>query len=94
MDGEAVQAALASLEGWSLGENGRSLTRVFRFKTFSAAWAFMSRAALLAEKLDHHPDWSNSYNTVSVSLSTHDAGGLTTLDFRMAEAMGRYFQAA
>jgi 4a-hydroxytetrahydrobiopterin dehydratase len=59
------------------------------FKDFNAAFGFMTRAALVAEKLDHHPEWSNVYKTVSVTLSTHDAGGLTTLDIALADAMER-----
>ena len=82
-----VSARLASLPGWTL-ESGR-LHRVFTFADFSEAFGFMSRVALAAEKLEHHPDWSNGWNKVTVDLSTHDAGGLTELDFRLAEAMGK-----
>lgn len=59
-------------------EENRQLKRVFNFKDFSEAWAFMNRVALLAEKAGHHPDWQNVYNTVTICLSTHDAGGVVT----------------
>ncbi len=86
---ETVRENLTGLEGWALEENGKAITRTFRFKSFSEAFAFMTRTALVAEKLDHHPDWTNSFRTVSVRLSTHDAGGLTALDFELAHAMNR-----
>ncbi|MEM8848596.1 MAG: 4a-hydroxytetrahydrobiopterin dehydratase [Pseudomonadota bacterium] len=65
-------------------ENG-ALTRQFKFKDFSEAWAFMTRVALIAETMDHHPEWSNVYNKVDIRLTTHDAGGLTDLDREMAK---------
>ncbi|TIR46475.1 MAG: 4a-hydroxytetrahydrobiopterin dehydratase, partial [Mesorhizobium sp.] len=65
--------------------------RSFTFSDFSEAFAFMTRVALVAEKIDHHPDWSNVYKTVNVTLNTHDAGGLTALDFELARTMNRYF---
>ena len=71
--------------GWALADG--KLRRSFRFADFSAAWAFMSRVALLAEKQDHHPEWSNVYNRVEIGLTTHDAGGLTARDVRLAEAI-------
>lgn len=87
---DAVAAALRDLDGWSLAADGGSISRRFEFRNFSEAFAFMTRAALAAEKLDHHPDWSNVYRTVEVTLSTHDAGGLTDLDFELARRMNRY----
>jgi 4a-hydroxytetrahydrobiopterin dehydratase len=66
-----------------------AITRKFVFKDFNEAFGFMARAALIAEKLDHHPEWSNVYKTVDVTLSTHDAGGLTELDIKLAEAMDK-----
>jgi len=78
---------LSSLPGWSLA--GGKLRRDFLFRDFSEAFGFMARAALAAEKLDHHPDWSNVWNRVTVELWTHDAGGLTELDFELAEAMNQ-----
>ncbi|MEM7642472.1 MAG: 4a-hydroxytetrahydrobiopterin dehydratase [Pseudomonadota bacterium] len=66
-------------------ESDGALTRQFKFKDFSEAWAFMTRVALIAEAMDHHPEWSNVYNTVDIRLTTHDAGGLTDLDREMAQ---------
>ena len=80
-------AALTKLAAWSLVEGREAIQRTFRFASFSEAFAFMTRVALLAEKLDHHPEWFNVYNRVEVTLSTHDAGGLTALDIALAEAM-------
>ncbi|RWM22323.1 MAG: 4a-hydroxytetrahydrobiopterin dehydratase [Mesorhizobium sp.] len=88
---EAVAEALAGLDGWSLAKDGGSIARSFTFRNFSEAFAFMTRVALAAEKMDHHPDWSNVYKTVNVTLNTHDAGGLTALDFELARKMNRYF---
>ena len=82
-------AALAALPGWTLTEGREAIARTFRFTDFSAAWGFMSRAALVAEKLDHHPEWFNVWNRVEVVLTTHDAGGLTALDVDLARAMDR-----
>ena len=82
---EEVAGLGASLPGWSV--QGGHLRRCFRFAGFSAAWAFMSRVALLAEQQDHHPDWSNAYNRVDIALTTHDAGGLTARDVRLAQAI-------
>ncbi len=73
---------LEEIPGWNLA--GSCLVRELRFPDFRSAFAFMTAAALAAEKLDHHPDWSNSYNLVRISLTTHDAGGLTEMDFRLA----------
>lgn len=81
---EELTTKLASLPGWSLRADGGAITRSLQFSDFSAAWAFMSRVALLAEKLDHHPDWSNVYNRVEIALNTHDAGGITELDCKLA----------
>ncbi len=71
-----------NLAGWSLQSN--ALFRLFHFDDFVGAWGFMCKVALLAEKLDHHPDWKNIYNKVEISLNTHDAGGVTTLDLALA----------
>lgn len=87
---EAVTEALAGLEGWTLEEGGAAIVRRFAFKSFSEAFGFMTRTALAAEKLDHHPEWSNVYNKVDVRLTTHDAGGLTALDFELAGRMNRF----
>lgn len=82
-----IAAELANLPDWK--QEGDSIRRDFRFASFVDAFGFMSQVALLAEKADHHPDWSNSYNRVTISLSTHDAGGLTSRDFALARAIGK-----
>ena len=87
---EAVGEALAQLEGWTLEEGGSAIGKRFQFKSFNAAFGFMARCALAAEKLDHHPEWSNVYNKVDVRLTTHDSGGLTELDFKLAKSMDRF----
>ena len=87
LTGNARQAALAKLSGWSEVEGRDAISRKFTFKDFSEAFGFMARTALVAEKIDHHPEWFNVYKTVEVTLSTHDAGGLTELDIKLAEAM-------
>jgi 4a-hydroxytetrahydrobiopterin dehydratase len=81
------KSALAKLAGWSDVEGRDAITRKFVFKDFNQAFGFMTRAALVAEKMDHHPEWFNVYKTVEVTLSTHDAGGLTERDVKLAEAM-------
>ncbi|WP_417449876.1 4a-hydroxytetrahydrobiopterin dehydratase [Kordiimonas sp.] len=80
-------AALAALEGWVYDADAKAIKKNFRFKDFSEAWGFMNRAALLAEKMDHHPEWFNVYNKVDVKMTTHDADGVTALDIKMASAM-------
>jgi len=92
LDDAQRQTALADLPGWSgtnAGEAGArdAITRTFRFADFPAAFAFMTRCALAAEKMDHHPEWTNVYNRVEVTLTTHDAGGLTDKDIALARAM-------
>jgi 4a-hydroxytetrahydrobiopterin dehydratase len=77
-----IAAELKKLGGWSVVMG--NLHRVFEFKDFSQAFSFMTRVALAAEKMDHHPDWSNSWNKVTVDLCTHSAGGLTKNDFDLA----------
>ena len=83
----AVDARLSELPGWT--RQGEKIHRTFAFRDFSEAFGFMSRAALAAEKLGHHPDWANVWNRVAVDLTTHDVGGLTELDFRLAAEMNR-----
>lgn len=85
LDDDTVAKRLADLEGWSLA--GGKLTREFRFDDFVAAFGFMTRAAMEAEKMDHHPEWSNVYSRVNVALVTHSAGGITELDFELARRM-------
>jgi 4a-hydroxytetrahydrobiopterin dehydratase len=82
-------AALAALEGWRLAQGREAISKRFVFRDFNAAFGWMARVALVAEKMDHHPEWSNVYRTVEVTLSTHDAGGLTGLDVELAQAMDR-----
>lgn len=83
--------ALAELADWRMVEGRDALTRTFRFKSFNAAFGFMTRVAMAAERLNHHPEWSNVYNTVEVTLSTHDVGGLSELDIALARKMDRFF---
>ena len=80
-------ALLEALPQWR--RNGAGIERAFSFADFSAAWGFMARVALLAEKLDHHPAWSNTYNRVHITLTTHDAGGLTRRDQALAEGIDK-----
>lgn len=87
---EERMAALAGLPGWRYDEGERAIRRDYRFADFSAAFAFMARAALAAEKADHHPDWSNSWNKVAVALSTHSAGGVTGKDIALAREMDAF----
>lgn len=82
-------SGLQSLPDWHLVEGREAITRTFRFRDFNAAFGFMTRVAMVAEKMDHHPEWSNVYRTVEVTLATHDAGGLTALDLKLAAAMDR-----
>ena len=81
-------AALSQLAGWALRDDGLAIARDFKFADFGEAFAFMTRVALLAEKADHHPEWSNVYNRVSITLTTHDAGGLSQRDVKMARIGG------
>jgi 4a-hydroxytetrahydrobiopterin dehydratase len=83
---EEIDSALASLPGWSLADG--KLHREFAFRDFSEAFAFMARVALAAEKLDHHPDWSNAWNKVAIDLVTHDSGGITARDVALAKRIG------
>ncbi len=85
---DAERAGLASvLPAWQVVQGRDAIRRELRFRDFSEAWGFMSRVALLAEQHNHHPDWSNVWNTVRVELSTHDAGGLTEKDVALARAI-------
>ena len=89
LTGEARKTAFGRLKGWSAVAGRDAITKKFVFADFNAAFGFMTRAALIAEKLDHHPEWFNVYKTVEVTLSTHDAGGLTERDVKLAEAMDK-----
>jgi 4a-hydroxytetrahydrobiopterin dehydratase len=87
LSAEARKSALKGLSGWTEVAGREAITRTFIFKDFNEAFGFMSRAALVAEKRDHHPEWRNVYKTVDVVLATHDAGGVTALDIDLAKAM-------
>lgn len=84
LTGEPRRAALAGLPGWNEVDGRDAIAKSFKFADFNAAFGFMSRVALMAEKLDHHPEWFNVYNKVDVTLSTHDAGGVTERDVTLA----------
>jgi 4a-hydroxytetrahydrobiopterin dehydratase len=90
LDPAARTAALKDLPEWHDVSGRDAITRKFAFADFNEAFAFMTRVALLAEKMDHHPEWSNVYNKVEVTLSTHDADGVTDKDIAMAKAMEGY----
>ena len=89
LEGAARKTALAALPEWREVDGRDAIARKFVFKDFNQAFGFMTRAALVAEKMDHHPEWFNVYKTVDVTLSTHDAGGVTELDVKLAGAMDR-----
>ena len=89
LTGPALKTALGKLSGWSEVSGRDAISKKYVFRDFNAAFGFMTRAALIAEKLDHHPEWFNVYKTVEVTLSTHDAGGVTDLDIKLAETMDR-----
>ena len=82
-----IETALAELKDWLLKD--KIICKEITFKNFTQAFGFMTQVALEAEKMDHHPNWTNSYNKVSISLSTHDAGGLTELDFKLAQKINK-----
>jgi 4a-hydroxytetrahydrobiopterin dehydratase len=90
LSGDARSHALARLKGWSEVKGRDAITKKFVFADFNQAFGFMARVALVAEKMDHHPEWSNVYKNVEVTLSTHDAGGLTELDVKLAETMDKF----
>jgi 4a-hydroxytetrahydrobiopterin dehydratase len=83
------QAALSDLAGWETVSDRDAIAKTFKFKSFIEAFGFMTRVALHAEKLNHHPEWSNVYNKVSILLTTHDADGLTDLDVKLAKKIER-----
>jgi 4a-hydroxytetrahydrobiopterin dehydratase len=90
LTGEERTAALQRLKGWREVDGRDAIAKTFTFADFNQAFGFMTRSALLAEKMDHHPEWSNAYKRVEVTLSTHSAGGVTELDVKLAEAMDRF----
>jgi 4a-hydroxytetrahydrobiopterin dehydratase len=87
LDAGARKGLAARLPGWAPAEGRDALRKTFTFADFNAAFGFMARVALVAEKMDHHPEWTNVWNRVDVTLSTHSAGGLSDLDVKLAEAM-------
>ena len=89
LTGGARSAALAKLKGWTEVPGRDAISKKFSFKDFNEAFGFMARCALIAEKLDHHPEWFNVYNRVEVTLATHDAGGVTERDIKLAQEMDR-----
>lgn len=88
--GHQVTAALENLTGWALIHDGRAIRKDFEFQDFETSWAFMNRIAMSAEKMNHHPDWRNVYNRVEITLTTHDADGITTRDITLAEKIESY----
>ena len=89
LDDPARAAAIGSLEGWHEVDGRDAICRTFQFDDFNAAFGFMARTALMAEKMDHHPEWFNVYNRVEVILTTHDAGGVSQKDVDLARFMDR-----
>ena len=87
LDAGAIAEALKDLPDWAARDDGNAITKSFKFKNFRKAFAFMTEAALTAEKMNHHPEWFNVYNRVEVTLTTHDSGGITELDLKLAAAM-------
>jgi len=87
LDAAARQAALARLAGWQDVEGRDAIRKTFTFKSFNAAWGFMSRIALIAEKMDHHPEWCNVYGKVDITLTSHDCGGVSQRDIDLAHSI-------
>lgn len=86
---QAIEQEFETLDGWVLRDHGAAISKTFRFRNFAQAFGFMSECALVAERLNHHPEWFNVYSRVDVVLTTHDAAGLTVQDFKLARAMDR-----
>lgn len=89
LDRAAIAEGLETLDGWMLVDDGNAIRKSYKFKTFRKAFAFMTEIAMVAEKMNHHPEWCNVYSRVDVALTTHDAGGITELDFKLAAAMDK-----
>ena len=87
---DALAGGLADLDGWSLVEDGTAIEAEFSFRGFNAAFGFMTRVALAAERQNHHPEWSNVYNRVTIRWTTHSEGGVTELDVKLARACSRF----
>ena len=90
MTNNALAEVLADLDGWFLVEDGTAIEAEFSFKGFNAAFGFMTRVALAAERQNHHPEWSNVYNRVTIRWTTHSEGGVTELDVKLARACSRF----
>ena len=90
LDTKSRTTAVKKLKGWKEVKGGKAIAKSFKFENFNEAFGFMTRVALLADKMDHHPEWFNVYNKLDVTLSTHDAGGVTQNDIDMAKAMESY----
>jgi 4a-hydroxytetrahydrobiopterin dehydratase len=90
-ESQDCESFLQKNTGWKKTESRNAITKSFKFADFSAAFGFMARVALVAEKMDHHPEWFNVYNRVDVTLTTHDAGGVTELDFTLARQMDKIY---
>ena len=86
---DELSALARDLPAWTLESDGKAISRTFKFADFKLAFAFMTRVAAEADRMDHHPEWSNIYNTVSIRLTTHDSGGVTESDIRLAEEIDR-----
>ena len=87
-----IEQELQKLSGWEKAEDREAISRSFSFKDFNAAFGWMTRIALISEKINHHPEWFNVWNRVDVTLSTHDAGGLTKLDMQLAANMNKFYK--
>lgn len=87
---DTLQTALSQISGWELTSDRKAIRKIFKFKDFNQAWGFMSRCALVAEQMNHHPDWLNVYNRVEITLSTHSIEGLSELDLKLAKAMDSF----
>lgn len=90
---QEIESFLKKNKGWAKTKGRSAIAKTFEFKTFNAAFGFMTRVAMVAEQMNHHPEWFNVYNRVDVTLSTHDAGGVTEKDFKLAAAMDKFFRA-
>jgi len=90
LDPQTLTKELENLDGWSMVKDREAIEKSFKFKNFSQAFGFMTRIALLAEKMDHHPEWFNVYNRVDIVLTTHDADGISERDIKMAKAIEGY----
>lgn len=87
LTGDELTNAMSGLDGWAVSDDEKAISKTFNFTDFKSAFSFMTHAAMYAETDDHHPEWFNVYNRVDVKLTTHDAGGITELDMKLATAM-------